>query len=196
MKSPKALSIAVACILLCSGCASVKLQSGSVEPLLGSKSLSIEYDYQGMQVFEFVNGEDFVNKKVSELNVQESGKGDRWKEGWIRDRVTRYQPKFEEELRRGLASKRVDLHVDSNLQSKYTLLVKTTYTKVWHKLATIRVEAIVCETQNRANPVVVISIEETYHDAWGNVHDDGYRLQTTYGMAGKDLGAYLGKKLR
>lgn len=49
-----------------------------------------------MGVGKFKDEADFVNKKKSEYNKKENGRGDKWEKSWIADRELRYQPHFEE----------------------------------------------------------------------------------------------------
>jgi hypothetical protein len=192
----KPILAGIIAVLLCSGCTSLKLESGSIEPFRAARAFNLQYDYSEMRVFEGISDADYMGKKVARLNAEQAGRGDRWKESWIGDRTSLYQPKFEDELRRALARKHLDVRVGPNPDAKYTLLVKTTYCAVWHKIGKLQVDAIVYETGTRVNPLAVLSVKETYHDAWGNPHSDGYRLQTTYGMAGKDFGTYFAKNLK
>jgi hypothetical protein len=195
-RSLKPLIGGMIALLLCGGCTSLRLESGSTEAFRTAKTFNIQFDYSDMRVHEGISDAEYVAKKAARLNAEQAGRGDRWKEGWIGDRASLFQPKFEDEVRRALARKRLDVQVGSHPDAKYTIVVKTTYCAVWHKVGKLELEVLVCETGDRAKPLAVMSVKETYHDAWGNLHNDAYRLQTTYGMAGKDFGNYFARNFR
>ena len=80
---------------LCLNAQKIKMQKGSLDFLKGQKSLLVTFDYSDMAVGKFDKEEDYIEKKKTEYNEKEAGKGDTWAESWVSDRETRYEPKFE-----------------------------------------------------------------------------------------------------
>jgi hypothetical protein len=181
----------------------IALQSGSLDFLRGETQLNVEYSYDRMRVGDFAREQDYVDRKVAEFNQKEPGRGDRWRKTWVDDRAQRYQPKFEELINKYLADRKSVLKVGSFKDAKYTLILKTTFTEVgWNAFvmrrpAFIDAQAVFVETQNRANPLAVISITKSPgRDAMGYDFETGYRLQESYAKAGKELGVFIAKKTR
>ncbi len=63
--------------------------------LSGETSFKIQYIYDDMQVGEMSEA-DYREKKVSEMNAKQRGKGDKWEKNWVGAREFKYEPKFEE----------------------------------------------------------------------------------------------------
>jgi len=178
----------------------IKITNGDLSFLKGQTSVLIEYDYSNMAVGKFDREEDYVNKKVSEYNEKEPGRGDQWKESWEGDRASRFEPKFEE-LMNKYTSKAGCSFDQTNINAQYTMVVKTVFTEPGFNVGVMRKDAminLVIQFVEKANPDNVIA-EMTIDNvpgrtAMGNDYDTGLRLSEAYAMAGKALGSYLVKK--
>ncbi len=80
---------------MCVNAQKMVLKSGSVGALKGQQTLLVKYDYSNLGVGKYDKEEDYIAKKAADYNKSEAGKGDKWKESWVSDRATRYEPKFE-----------------------------------------------------------------------------------------------------
>jgi len=178
----------------------IKVTKGDLSFLKGQTSVLLEYDYSNMAVGKFENEADYVNKKVTEYNEKEPGRGDSWKESWEGDRASRFEPKFEELMNK--YTSKVGCEFDqTNVDAQYTMIVKTVFTEPGFNVGVMRKDAminVVIQFVEKANPDNVIA-EMTIDNvpgrtAMGNDYDTGLRLSEAYAMAGKALGSYLVKK--
>ena len=179
----------------------IKVTEGDLGFLKGQTEVLVEYDYSSMAVGKFDKEEDYVAKKVAEYNEKEPGRGDSWKESWEADREGRFHPKFEE-LLNNYTSKANCNFDQTNINAKYTLILKTTFTEpgwnigISRRDAMINVEVIFVETANPDNKLAVIEMTNVPgRDALGNDYDTGYRISEAYAKCGKSLGALLVKKV-
>lgn len=179
----------------------IKVTEGDLSFLKGQTEVLVEYDYSDMGVGKFDKEEDYVNKKVAEYNEKNPGTGDEWKEKWEADREGRFHPKFEE-LMNNYTEKKANCNFSQvNINAKYTLIFKTTFTEpgfnigVMRKDAMINAEVIFVETANKDNVVAKMTmVKVPGRGAMGNDYDSGYRIQEAYAKAGKALAGYLLKK--
>ena len=183
--------------------AMVRLTSGSLDVLKQETTVNIAYSYEGMRVGKLVNEKDYVDKKVADLNQKAAGRGDSWRLAWVDDRTSRFQPKFEELLNKYSSSSKQSLQFGAHADAKYTLIVKTTFTEPGWNVAVMRHPAFISatvllvETKNQTNPVATLTITKAPgNDVWGNDYDTGQRLQESYAKAGKELGIFIGKKIK
>ena len=166
----------------------IKIQSGDFDFLKGETVVNLKYDYSDMAVGKFDREEDYVQKKVDDYNKKYpgTGRGEQWKEAWEGDRESRFEPKF--------AKDRTD--------AAYTLILKTVFTEpgfnvyVTKKPALINVEAIFVETANPENVLGVITSDKNPGRTFGDADfDTGIRIAEAYAKCGKELGAFLVKKV-
>jgi len=176
------------------------LKSGSLDFLKQEKQINLEFVYDGMTV-DKLREEDYVAQKVEERNKQEAGRGDRWRDEWIQNRAAKFQPKFQALLNKQFSSRKKPLQFGSFKDSKYTLILKTTFTEPgWHAgvinvPAYIDADAIFVETQNRAEVAAVITI--TKAPGWSEFDFDvAKRIQESYAKAGKELGIFISKQIK
>ena len=183
--------------------AMVKLTAGSLDVLKQESAVNVAYSYEGMRVGKFINEKDYVDKKVAELNQKEAGRGDTWRQTWVDDRASRFQPKFEGLLNRQFSGSKQSLQFGTHPDAKYTLILKTTFTETgWNAVVTRRpamidATVLLVETQNQTSPVATLTITKAPgRDAWGFDYDTGGRLQESYAKAGKELGILIRKKIK
>lgn len=180
----------------------ISQKSGSVSALNGQTAINVEYDYSNFGVGKFENEADFVNKKVEEYNSKESGKGDKWKEGWVNARQDRYEPKFEELFNKGAEKLGIQV-VNGKKDAKYTLIVRTTFVEpgfnvgVMKKPAYVNFEFDIVETAKRSTKVSEQTLSNVPGTQYGGYDFDiGSRVAESYAKAGKVLAAYLSKELK
>lgn len=188
------------CLCLTIKAQRIELKSGNLDFLKGQKDIKVEYVYDDMAVGKFEKEEDYVNKKVTEYNEKEAGKGDKWAVKWEEDRGTRFQPKFEQLLNKYLVKSGVIVEQHNN-EASYTLILNTTFTEpgfnigIMRRPAFIDVEVIFVETENHDNILAKIVIKKSPGaDAMGYDFDSGTRIQEAYAKCGKELAKYLAKK--
>lgn len=178
----------------------ITIKKGDLGFLKGQTEVLTDYDYSSMAVGKFDKEEDYVAKKVSEYNGKNPGTGDEWAEKWVADREGRFHPMFEELLNEYTSNANCSFN-QSNINAKYTLILKTTFTEpgwnigISRRDAEINVEVIFVETANPDNELAVIEMTRIPgRGALGNDYDTGYRISEGYAKGGKSLGAFLMKK--
>jgi len=176
---------------------SMKLESGKLDFLKGQKTLNVVYAYDNMKVGKGTE-QEYIDKKVTEYNKSEAGKGDKWQKGWVAARTERYQPKFEELMNKRLEDNGVK--VGNYPDAPYTLVVKTTFTEPGFNVGVMRMpaytnmEAVFVKTGSTNPEAVITMMKSPGADAMGYDFDAGARISESYAKAGKSLGAYLNKQ--
>lgn len=199
MKKPSVLII-LALLISSSIFAQTQAKKGNYKFLKGESSLNIQYEYSDMTVGKNLTEEEYVNENVAERNEDEAGKGDKWKEGWISSRNDRYEPKFESLLNKSMEKTGITATEDSD--SKYTLIVKTTYTEpgfnigVMKKPAYVNYELTFIETETEKEVANYILEKVPGSQAMGGDFDVGSRIAESYAKSGKMLGSYIAKNLK
>jgi hypothetical protein len=127
---------------------------------------------------------------VAEFNQKEAGRGDNWKESWLRDREARFQPKFEELMGKN--------GIKKNANAKYTLTIKTTMLEPGFSVPMVMTvpAGLDCKVilSEGGKELGVMSITGSPGNAFGGAAwDTGIRLQETYAKAGKELAKWIPK---
>mgnify|MGYP001823055294 CR=1 FL=1 len=173
----------------------LKVESGKVDALEGITKLKIVYDYSDLGVGKFEVEDDYIAKKVADMNEDEAGTGDNWKESWFNDRPTRYEPKFEELFTKYAAFIESGQEVDADI----TMLVHTTFIEpgfnvgVARKSASINLEVSFLKGDSELFKVLLLNAPGS--GGVGFDFDTGWRISESYAKAGKSLGKYLTKNL-
>ncbi len=196
MKKFKVLSVfAILLISITSFGQKIKVDSGKLSALKGITDLKIEYDYSNLGVGKFDVEDDYIVKKVADMNEDEAGKGDKWKEAWFNDRETRYEPKFEE-----LFADYADfINSGQDVESEYLMNVHTTFIEPGYNVGVARkpagINLEVSFSKGGEELVNILIINAPGGGAMGYDFDAGYRIQEAYAKAAKSLGKYLTKNL-
>lgn len=171
----------------------IKVMEGDVAELKNETSISVEFTYDNMSVGKFDKESDYIEKKKSEYNAKEPGRGDQWEKSWASDRKKDFEPKFIE-----LFEKTSEMTVKPN--SKYTLIFHTTSTEpgyniyVTRKNAKIDAEVTIVLTADRSKKIAVISINDAPGRTFsGNDYATGDRILECYAVSGKKLGKFIKK---
>ena len=174
----------------------LKLVEGDLKSLAGQQEIITEFDYSQMKVGKFDKEEEYVSKKKEEYNKKEAGRGDNWAKAWVDDRKNRFEPKFNE-----LFAKSSGITSGTSSGSKYTMIVKTTFTEpgynigVWRGNAEINAEIIIVETADRKKIVAKIKMDKALGRTFGGYDfDTGLRIGEAYADGGKALGKFIKNK--
>lgn len=180
----------------------IVLKSGNLSVLKSEKKINVQFDYSNMTVGKDLSEEEYVNRKVSEHNAKEKGKGDKWKAAWISARKERYQPKFIELFNKE-SEKTMRTISDNASDAKYTIIVKTVYTEPGFNIGIMRQPArvnfvfLVVETSNPANVAAELNVDGVPGaQAMGYDFDAGSRLAESYAKGGKMLAKFLSGKIK
>lgn len=172
---------------------------GDLTMLVGQTKMLVEYDFDDLDMGKEGSESEYLEKKRTDLNKKEAGKGDKFVEGWKKNQAERYEPKFEELFNKTMKGK-MDIS-QSNKDAKYKLIVKTLTLYPGYNVGVSKMPAyvsfafIIVET---ANPDKILSKTVVKNvvgsQAMGYDFDAGSRLQESYAKAGKMLAAYIKKK--
>ena len=176
-------------------------KKGKYDFLKGEKTLSLEFNYNFMTIGrKNITEEDYVNKKVSEYNAKEAGKGDKWKEGWEGSRETRYEPKFETLLNKSMGKSGIS--ASKGAEAKYTLVVRTVMIEPGYNIGISKQPAYVnfefdfVETGSKTVVASYILYTVVGSQMGGFDFDSGSRIAESYAKGGKMLGAYITKGVK
>lgn len=169
------------------------LISGNLDFLLGAKQINAEFTYDEMAVGKYKLESQFIEAKVTELNSQKPGKGDKWLAKWNDEKTRLNEPNFLKLLNKYLAKNKITAKKE-NPGCKYTMVVKTKfYEKGWDSYVTIasqsseiRLEIIFYETQNRDKELAKMSV---------NAYGSGGAVYSAYATAGKITGKEIYKTI-
>jgi hypothetical protein len=174
----------------------LKVTEGSLSALKGQTEVNTEFTYEGLKVGKFDNEADYIQKKTTEYNSKEAGRGDTWAKTWKDDREARYEPKFAE-----LFNEHGSIKSVHNKSAKYTLIFKTNFIEpgfnvgVWRKNASMDGEVWIVETASPDKAVAKISVEKAQGRVFGGYDfDTGVRIAEAYADAGKALGQFIKSK--
>lgn len=176
---------------------SIVVSSGSLPPFQEDKMIEFAFTYNDMLVGKMTEAE-YVDKKVSEYNAKEEGRGDAWLEAWEGDRVQRFEPKFEELFTKHL--EKYDFSIDSS--SKYLVIINTDFTEPGFNVGVARRNASVDLTcriidKSTEEEIGVVKIRNaSANNFWGTDFEVGYRIQECYAKAGREFAKFLVKKLK
>lgn len=169
----------------------IKTTEGDPSVLKNEKTINIEFTYNNMSVGKFEDEKDYIDKKKTEYNDKESGRGDKWEKTWVADRKMVFEPKFIE-----LFEKNTEMTVTP--AAKYTMIFHTTRTEpgyniyITKKNAEINAEVTIVETANRKKVIAVISIKNAPGRTFGgNDFATGDRIAECYAVSGKKLGKFI-----
>jgi hypothetical protein len=186
-------------LVLTASASKVKKTEGSVAALKGQKQINVEFVYQDFKVGNKQTETEYVNKKVSDYNKKEAGRGDKWKASWEGDRKARYEPHFFE-----LFNKVSGLEGGDFPSAKYTLIVKTKRIEpgynipmISQKYAEVDLEIWLVETANKGKALAKYTVEKAPGRTYGGADwDTGVRIAEAYEKAAKDFGNTLAKDVK
>jgi hypothetical protein len=169
----------------------IKVINGDMKALKGVTALKIEYDYSDLGVGKFEVEDDYIAKKVAEMNEDEAGTGDSWKEKWFADRPERYEPKYEELFNKYAES----IEAGQDVESDVTMDVHTTFLEPGFNVGVARKPAFINLEISFIRGGEALAVIEMLKcpgsDAWGFDFDTGYRISEAYAKAGKAMARYL-----
>lgn len=176
-------------------------KKGKYDFLKGEKTLNLEFNYNFMTIGKKnISEEDYVNKKVTEYNKKEAGKGDKWKAGWEGSRETRYEPKFEALINKSMTKSGVK--ASKGAEAKYTLVVRTVMIEPGYNIGISKQPAYVnfefdfIETETKKEVASYMLYTVVGSQMGGFDFDSGSRIAESYAKGGKMLGAYIAKALK
>jgi hypothetical protein len=184
-------SITLFCLSLSTNAQRIKTVEGNLDILKNETAINVEFTYDNMSVGKYDKESEYLEKKKTEYNSKEPGRGDRWVKNWVADRKASFEPKFID-----LFEKTSGMTVKAD--AKYTLIFHTTSTEpgyyiyVSKKNAEIDAEVTIVETANRSSKIAVVSVNNAPGRTFsGEDWATGDRIAESYAVAGKKLGKYI-----
>jgi hypothetical protein len=167
------------------------MEQGSFKILFEEKTVDLQFTYDSLQVGKYKVESDYVNKKVTEMNNKEAGKGDAWDKEWITQRKEKFEPAFTDAFKTSSGLK------ISN-EAKYTLIFHTTYIEqgfssagiLVHKNPEVRGELILVETNDKSKIIAKATITKATGKA-GPHFETGDHVDEAYYEAGIAAGPFV-----
>lgn len=198
MKKAITTLLLLCCITTFSFAQSIVLTSGSIDFIKDQKIIDFSFSYEEMLVGKLTENE-YVNKKISDYNKKEEGKGEQWKEAWYGDRKERFEPKFLELFDKYMSE--VDVAAGTE-GAQYRIEINTDFTEPGWNVGVMRQNASIdlsCKVKNIETGEQVASIKirnASANNFWGADFTSGYRVQETYAKAGRELAKFFIKKAK
>lgn len=198
MKKTIATFLLLSCITTLSFAQSIVLTSGSVDFIKDQKVIDFFFTYDEMLVGKLTE-QEYVDKKTSEYNKKEDGKGEQWKAAWYGDRKERFEPKFLELFDKYMNEVGIAAGTEG---AKYRIEINTDFTEPGWNVGVMRQNASVdlsCKVKDIETGEQVASIRirnASANNFWGTDFTSGYRVQETYAKAGRELAKFLIKKAK
>lgn len=190
--------VALSLFTLSAVCQKIKVEQGSIDFLKNEQSFEIVFTYENMTVGKKSEA-DYTKGKIEEKNAKESGTGDSWYEKWIEDRTTRFEPKFIELFNTHISKKNGPVISDTG---NYILTMNTDFTEPGFNVGVVRRNSAISTTchftdKSTGETLAIISIKNSSaNNFWGADFDAAYRIQESYGKAGRELAKFLIKQLK
>lgn len=198
MKKTITTLLLLCCITTFSFTQSIVLTSGSIDFIKDQKIIDFSFSYEEMLVGKLTENE-YVNKKISDYNKKEEGKGEQWKEAWYGDRKERFEPKFLELFDKYMSEVDVEAGTEG---AQYRIEINTDFTEPGWNVGVMRQNASIdlsCKVKNIETGEQVASIKirnASANNFWGTDFTSGYRVQETYAKAGRELAKFFIKKAK
>lgn len=198
MKKTITALLILSCITTLSFAQSIVLTSGSIDFIKDQKIIDFSFSYEEMLVGKLTENE-YVNKKISDYNKKEEGKGEQWKEAWYGDRKERFEPKFLELFDKYMSEVDVEAGTEG---AQYRIEINTDFTEPGWNVGVMRQNASIdlsCKVKNIETGEQVASIKirnASANNFWGTDFTSGYRVQETYAKAGRELAKFFIKKAK
>lgn len=198
MKKVITTFLLLSCIATLSFAQSIVLTSGSVDFIKDQKVIDFSFSYEEMLVGKLTE-QEYVDKKTSEYNKKEDGKGEEWKKAWYGDRAERFEPKFLELFDKYMSEVGIAAGTEG---AKYRIEINTDFTEPGWNVGVMRQNASVdlsCKVKDIETGEQVASIKvrnASANNFWGTDFTSGYRVQETYAKAGRELAKFLIKKAK
>ena len=165
------------CITAFSFAQSIVMTSGTIDFIKDQQVIQFTFSYDEMLVGKLTESE-YVDKKSSEYNAKEEGKGDQWKAAWYGDRKERFEPKFLELFDKYMSEVGITAGTEGAQYASVDLSCKVKKIETGEQVASIRIR------------------NASANNFWGTDFTSGYRVQETYAKAGRELAKFFIKKAK
>ncbi len=174
----------------------IKKVEGDASELSGTKRMNMVYTFEDVTVGKY-SEKDYIEKKVTEYNQKEPGRGDKWKDSWEADKKNRYKPNFNE-----LFEKHSEIAAGDFPKEKYTMTINTNRIEpgfnigIVRKNAEIDADIVITETATKRVVVAYNMLRAPGRSFGGYDFDTGFRIEEAFAKAGKEMAQYLRKDMK
>jgi hypothetical protein len=169
----------------------ITIGEGSFKILFSEKNVALQFTFDSLQVGKYKVEADYVNKKVTEMNKKQEGKGDEWAREWIAQRKENFEPAFTDGFKNSSG-----LQISQN--ANYTLIFHTTYIEqgfstsgiMVHKNPEVRGELILVETLGEHKIIAKANLTKAMGKA-GPHFETGDHVDEAYFEAGSAAGPFV-----
>ncbi|MDR1121928.1 MAG: hypothetical protein LBM08_13550 [Dysgonamonadaceae bacterium] len=179
----------------------ITVTSGSVDFIRNQKVVQLIFTYEDMVVGRMTESE-YMEKKISDYNAKEPGRGDIWKKAWIGDREERFVPKFMELFDKYLEKYGIESGYSDSQGAEYRIEINTDFTEPGFNVGVVRKNAAIdltCKVYKIATGEEVATIRvrnASANNFLGTDFDAGFRIQECYAKAGRELAQFFIKKAK
>ena len=175
---------------------SIKLVSGQLDFLKSEQYVEVHFTYDNLRVGK-LSEEEYVAKKMAD--TEKRGKDPEvWRKAWIADRKNTYEPKFIELFDKRMAPAGIEI----SAEGKYLMQIQTDFIEpgfnvgVARKNASINFSATFIEKETGNEVAKITVFNSSANDFLGTDFDSAYRIGECFAKGGRELGAFIVKKLK
>ena len=195
MKKTVFMMLAFFCTMFAANAMNTKTE-GDLKCLKGQEFVNVQFTYHHMTVGKMTE-QAYVDKKVSEYNQKEAGKGDNWFTMWEGDKNSVYPASFCD-----LMDKHSKVKTSKNEQA-YTVEVNTDFFEPGFNIGIAKQNAFISVTIKiyaNANPEKVLATvtitKAPGRTVGGNDYQVSDRVSEAYAKAGKEFAKILTKAVK
>lgn len=177
----------------------MKVESGDFSFLKGQKELKVVFNFDKASFYnEKMSEEEYIAKRVKEIGTDKGkAEADKWLNDWNYSKENTFIDKFISSM-----NKNVDIKSSKDADSKYTLIVETTWIYpgwfggVVKQPAKVSTSLKFVETANPGNVLLVIGSQNAPGDNFVGVANNNDRIAEGYAKTGKSLAKMIDKKVK
>lgn len=170
-----------------------KIQSGDAKFLKGTEVVNVVFDYSELKLMkENFTEEEYIPKRIDELNKKTEGSGDLWKKQWERSKEELWNPKFIMLFNKIFSKENINTKLKENTQSPYTLVVKVKWiypgwdAGIMKQPAKVTTQLTFIESDTKKVLCDIESVDAP-GDQWGSNFNNETRVGEGFAKTGKTL---------
>jgi len=178
----------------------MKVESGNFSFLNGQSELKVEFNFDKATFYnEKMSEEEYIDKRIQDITADKGkAEADKWSNDWNYSKENTFIDKFISSF-----NKNIDIKASKEADSKYTLIVETTwiypgwFVGVMKQPAKVSTSLRFVETANPGNVLLVIESQNAPGD--GNlvgVANNNDRIAEGYAKTAKTLAKLISKKVK
>lgn len=178
-----------------------KIKSGDAKFLKGTETVNVIFDYSDMKLLkENYTEEEYIPRRIEELNKKTEGSGEIWKKQWERVKEELWNPKFITIFNKVLSKENINTKLKENAQSPYTLMVKVKWVYpgwdagIMKQPAKVTTQLTFVETDSKKVMFDIESVDAP-GDQWGSNFNNETRVGEGFAKTGKTLAQRMERDL-